>query len=346
MLFKIFTAFTIANFIFSQDCGLPNQNKVVVDQAGVDALATCTEVPGTLRIQGESITSFKSLTNLKKIGLSLDIYTTGVTDLSGLENLQEIGELFFIHSNSKLVSLDALTSLHTATGGILIYDNAVLSSISGLSALTSINPNNLPIFEFGISIYRNPRLTTLKGLENLKSVGNLLRIESLDLIANLSGLPTQAGLTSKNVTLSDLKTLNDITALTNWRPVPGYNTGFELSKLKSLVDIKPLTNLANGPINNLIITSNSDINDISIFNNSTIVGPTVNVYDNGDLCNWPNGFKEKLQAIPGANVTDACGTGTGSPSADAAAEAAKSKSNGNFVTPTVYLAAIISLFFI
>src|SRR5690606_1101134 len=80
-------------------------------QAHVYAFATfypnCTEVSGSLAIQGANITDLTPLSNLTQIGEILYIAVNpSLTNLDGLSNLTQIGGVLYIQTNSQLTNLD------------------------------------------------------------------------------------------------------------------------------------------------------------------------------------------------------------------------------------------------
>lgn len=202
----------LAASVYAQ-CGTANQYTTINTQAGLAALSQCTKLAGSLSLSG-SVSDLSPLSNLQSIDLSIDIYGTQISSLNGLGKLTTVGDKVFIHSNDKLTSLDGL-NLQTVTGGVLVYDSTSLTSISGLSTLTAINPTNSNQYPFGLSIYNNPKLASLKGCENIKSIGNMLYISALPSLTSLAGLPSN--ILAKNITITNMAALTDISVLSTYK---------------------------------------------------------------------------------------------------------------------------------
>src|SRR5690606_32750100 len=78
------------------------------------------------------------------------------TNLDGLSNLTQIGGALYIQANS-LTNLDGLSALESINGDLGIYNNAVLTDISGLQ---NIDPATiLPTNGLGLYILNNPLLS-------------------------------------------------------------------------------------------------------------------------------------------------------------------------------------------
>ncbi len=145
----------------ASDCGislpcLPFGNYYLLSQADIDNFQVnypgCTELAGDVEISGSDI-----------------------THLDGLSNLTSIGEDLSIYGDSSLTDLTGLTSLTSLGGSLIIYSNNSLTSLSGLDGLNSIGGYTAIGIRRGMSVYGNPNLTNITGLENIEagSVGNL-----------------------------------------------------------------------------------------------------------------------------------------------------------------------------
>lgn len=145
------------------------------------ALLGLKRVGRILVISGNSIESLAGLDSLEQVG-SIRIYSNpNITDLAGLgklaymigdfdisgndalssfnglNSLDIIGSYLSIVGNDNLIQIDAMASVHYATG-IRIFYNPVLENLNGLRSLNpaAILDNPLNIRE--ISIYQNERL--------------------------------------------------------------------------------------------------------------------------------------------------------------------------------------------
>lgn len=172
---------------------------------GFDALET---IGGSLKIGDRSLISIQGFENLKEIarlfeisvfisrcpllkiippfnsleiiGAGLDISGTGLTSISGFNNLKSIGEWFMTFENSELTTIDGFNNLNKIYGILQIFANDKLLNIKGLNQLHSIGV---------IYINNNPSLTSLTGLESVTSVGELLSSSDISLhIASNSSL--------------------------------------------------------------------------------------------------------------------------------------------------------------
>src|SRR5690606_31550499 len=103
-----------------------------------------------------------------------------LTNLDGLNNLQNIGDYLLIYNNPQLNNLDGLTNLQSIGGYLKIEGNDVLEDINGL--------NNLQSIEDYLMIYLNPQLANLDGLSNLTSIGTELHINTNEVLSDISGL--------------------------------------------------------------------------------------------------------------------------------------------------------------
>jgi hypothetical protein len=100
-------------------------------------------VGGNLSIFSTGLTDMTGLDNLASIGGSLSIFSTGLTDMTGLDRLASIGGSLIIYGNDSLASLYGLESLNSLEGDMILglWDyhsgdcdgNPVLTDISGLS---------------------------------------------------------------------------------------------------------------------------------------------------------------------------------------------------------------------
>jgi len=117
-------------------------------QADVDSFAVnypnCTEIEdlfiGTLSYFIPSdINDLSPLEGLTSVEVNLVIERTGLSDLSGLDNLSYVGSTTRIFDNPNLKSLTGLENL-TSTEYMDIELNDSLTNLIGLENLTSINP--------------------------------------------------------------------------------------------------------------------------------------------------------------------------------------------------------------
>src|SRR5690606_37000947 len=211
----------------------PPGDVILNSQTEVDDFATnypnCTEISGSLKINGNDITDLSPLSNLTSVGGYLQINdNSNLTNLDGLSNLTSVGGNLFISANSSLTNLDGLSNLTSVGVHLYINSNSNLTSLDGLSNLTSVGGH--------LTINNNSSLTNLDGLNNLTSVGGHLTINSNSSLTNLDGL---SNLTSVGgyLYIQSNSSLTDISGLQNIDPasiLEAYGVGLYIVDNTSL----------------------------------------------------------------------------------------------------------------
>ncbi len=294
----IITAFLLLTYnitLFSQSC-LP-EGIVFSAQSEIDNFQQnypgCTNIEGDVEIVGSDIIQLDGLGVLVSIGGSLNIgnYTTGNTsleNLTGLNNLENIGGDLLIYNNESLNDITALNSLTTLGGSLYIFSNNSLPNLNGLNNLTTIllvqiasnysltslsgleGLINVYVLEIGREYMPNA-ITNLSGLNNLETIALYIKIENNPALINLSGL------SSLNTIGSDFKIINN----------------------QNLISLDGINNLA------------SIGGDLSIIENSSLYECETQV-----ICNYlsnPQGIIEIYNNASGCNsqaeVEDACTSG-------------------------------------
>ena len=152
---------------------------VLSSQADIDNFANdfdCTEIGGSLRIEGDDISNLDGLSNLTTIGDYLIIHNNPLLNsLSGLENLTTVGSYMSIFQNDALPNIDALNGLTSVGWNIGINQNDLLENLNGLSNLTSIGGY--------FRMFNNDALTSIEGLSNINSIGGYLEINDNNALA-------------------------------------------------------------------------------------------------------------------------------------------------------------------
>ena len=185
-------------------------------QAQIDSFQivypNCTEIEGTVLIDGEDISNLNGLSALSSIGGSLVVgkdfkIGTGnpnLTSLSGLDNLLTIGGDLHIQFAWALSNLEGLDALTLISGDLILTGFNYLVSPDGLGALdyvggdvliqslytlTNINSlNNVDSIGGALVIEDNEALADINGLSNLDYVGSGVYLTALSRVKNLSGL--------------------------------------------------------------------------------------------------------------------------------------------------------------
>ena len=238
------------------------------------------------------ITDLHGLANLKGIDGGLNIQmTTGLKDLSGLDNLQELGAIILM-DNSGLESIESLSKIDFMYGVEIEY-NSNLRSLKGLHNVREImrplyivmNPrlkdlnglNNLEHVDMDIVIDGNDSLNSLKGLENLTHVDIICIIDNKRL-SNLEGLRNinrivyfiELGGSPRLKSLEGLNNLNFVGDLI----LIGENKGGEAIPNDSLSDFCAISELV----------LSKDEGKVHISNNR--YNPSYEDFENGD-CSFP-----------------------------------------------------------
>ena len=131
-------------------------------------LESLTEINGDFRInRNNSLISLTGANNIHSITGTLNLGqfdgegNTSLQNLTGLENLEYIGQSLFLNGNLSLVSLSGIDNLTSIGDMLKIGDNPLLSSLTGLNNLINISGD--------LGVYRNDTLTSLFGLDNINA---------------------------------------------------------------------------------------------------------------------------------------------------------------------------------
>jgi len=218
-------------------------------QAQIDQFQTnypsCTEIEGSVQINGFDIENLYGLSVLTSIGGTLEIGSnqTGIcnqslTDLSGLDNLTFIGSNLDICRNIVLQSLEGLDNVTSIGGSLNIMRNTDLISLSGLGNLIDIGGS--------IQIYLNESLVSISGLENINSIVGNLTIGIINLggnpsLINLSGLDNMVSI-GGTFRLDQNNALNSIASLNNLTFIGGslYIYSNDLTTLSGLDNVSSI----------------------------------------------------------------------------------------------------------
>lgn len=171
-------------------------NPLLTDLEGLGKLKTA----GELRVSDcEEFLSFDGLDSLRSDGLSkLSLYDLEISDLKGLENVEEIDGEVTIHNLDKLQSFEGLNNLKEINGNFIIYLNDSLSSTSILDDLNRIGGD--------LTIYNNPLLEDIIMLDNFIEIGGNVSMTSNDQLSNccvLRSLLTEDIIFDGTITLSN-----------------------------------------------------------------------------------------------------------------------------------------------
>jgi len=230
----------------------------------------CTIIDGDLNIDGEnnSITDLNGLNSINEIRGKLTIENTGsLESLSGINNLTSVNEII-IRRNDALVNLNGFPNLDSIKSQLYIGNNDALMDLNGLQNLTYIDR---------FDVRSNPQLASMKHLENLIHVG-LLQIWGNEMLQNLEGLYNLNSVNSlavaSNQNLQNLKGLYNLNSV--WDITIDNNDNLlDLNGLESVTNVYILYVNGNSKLQNLngienlieidyglTITSNPSLTDI------------------------------------------------------------------------------------
>lgn len=246
--------------LFAVDCTsdyieLNTQARIDSFQSDYGGGATCDTVPGTLRIGGPD-----------------------VVDLTPLSALTTIRDQFQIRQTNDLISLEGLSALTSvggdqtnAAGSLYIFDNAVLTSLQGLSALVSIGGS--------LFISGNPALTGLDGMSALDSVHGL-GVGNNDSLTDFSGISAViSGNFPGSIEIGGndaLTNLDDLSSLTSVGGGLSITHNYALANLDGLSALTSVGGLFD-------IRDNTILTDINGLSSLSDVGGTLQIIANISL---------------------------------------------------------------
>jgi len=164
------------------DCGaIPNSRLSTQEQVtNFQAFyGPCDSVVGDLIIEYADISDLTGLAGLNSVSGSLLLYyTTSLPNLTGLEGLTGVGDLY-IEAARLLTSLDGLQNL-VSIDGLHILRNANLPNLVGLpSTLASVS---------NLEISGNPMMSDLEGIPAIGEITRSVHISRNDKLANIEAL--------------------------------------------------------------------------------------------------------------------------------------------------------------
>ncbi len=170
-----------------------------------------------------------------------------------------------------ITNLDGLNCISSLGGDLVINDNPVLTSLTGLSALKTIVRGDLVIQD-------NPVLWNLAGLDSLRYVAGDLTIASCDGLNSLAALGALgfAGgslMVYENNSLTDLMGLGSVSSVNYWVLINGNNALNSLTGLDALDTIR----------GNLWIIANQNLADLSALRHLTTLCGQLSISDNNRL---------------------------------------------------------------
>ena len=262
-----------------------------VDRFKVD-FPSCEIIPGDLIIDGNDITNLRELDHIRGILGNLEIRSSGLNTLNGLNQLVQVEGNVTIENCSQLASLEGLGSLQQIGQRFELINNDLLLSIFGLASIKSIftiyiadnqRLNNLlgfspvPFLKGSLYIINNPTLPNLEGFNNLADVG-------VDLVIDQNN-----ALTSINA-LSNIRTLTGDLRITNnqgLRSTDGVDNIYQVDGDVALINCPSFTNQPYIPIveigGDLIIESLQFTAISGTFNRLQVLGGDMIIRNNPRL---------------------------------------------------------------
>ena len=147
-----------------------------------DACGRRDIISGNVVFDADMITAFSNgiYADVGVIFGGIYIQSLGITDLSFLRNVRYIGGYLIIRDNTLLESLSGLDSLTSIGARLEIDNNDALISLSGLNSVTAIGES--------VDVRNNAALLSLSGLDSVTSIGDFLLVFSNDDLVTLNGL--------------------------------------------------------------------------------------------------------------------------------------------------------------
>lgn len=250
-------------------------NSALSSTKGFDNLEV---INGTLDIfDSPTLTDLIGFVKLNTIRDGMEIRGTGLTDLTGLNELQIIngsllGNSVYITDNPSLISLDGLENLDTIQRSLFLTGNQQLESIGALSNLKSIGGklsihnssiseitplNGIEPIASTVEFRENPNLTTIDELPLAGKINGSLVIRENSSLINISAVSTIDTLLGQ-LNIQDNTTLSDCSSL-----CPLLTTGY----VESIITIRDnLGNCQTEEDLTLVCTSsNQDVKELELF---------------------------------------------------------------------------------
>ncbi|MCK9423664.1 MAG: T9SS type A sorting domain-containing protein [Bacteroidales bacterium] len=284
-----------------------------------------------------SLTSLSGLSSLRTVESSILISRNdALTSLTGLEGLTYLPGYIEICYSPGLINLTGLNNL-SYIGGLDLYENYFLVSLSGLDHLDSIGGNLYIGLCYEVATqphYGNEALASLNGLENLTSIGGTLNIGQNPSLTSLAGLDNIAAGSIANIEICSDTSLSmcDVQSICDYlsspsgevyiqRNAPGCNspeevqTACETHCLPEGITFTTQNQIDSFQVNypgcyeiegNVIIGNGlvgSNINNLNGLNVLTSIGGTLSIFYNLSLTSL-NGLEALTSIGGGLNISD------------------------------------------
>ncbi len=218
---------------------------VLLSQDEVDAWPGCTEIEGTLVIAGDDITDLSPLAGLTKAGFLFIRDCPNLTNLTGLNDLERVVQVFSMVRCPQLSSLAELDNL-------LSFGNLTL--------------NELPV------------LTSLEGLESLEEGGSLSFFDCA-MLSNLDALGASSLEFVNSIRITDFPSLTSLDF--SWH-IFDYIIDLNISNNENLTSITGFPQLTSGR-GNITIQNNPLLENIDFLSNLGSIGDPFNEFSGDAL---------------------------------------------------------------
>lgn len=183
------------------DTGAPGPDIIINFDSVIAELALGECVPERVLISGGGVTDLSGLAKVREIGILEIRFNPLLGSLAGLEQLERVGTLI-ITGNSELTALPSFTALATL-GTVRITANPVLEDLGSFPALATLDKlelaSNPVLTDYSgfealtsttgfVELWDAPLITDLSGFEALETIGGDLRIEDMPALTSLAGL--------------------------------------------------------------------------------------------------------------------------------------------------------------
>lgn len=239
-LFEIFQGINLENLNLSSLHTIKGGIDFVQNNKLMDlGFQNLTTVLRSIRINSNpALTSIDGLSGLSGTLTNFSVIGTNISNLDALENITAIGSGttgdLIINDNPQLTSLMGLSGITTINRNMEIHNNDVLVNLNGINTLSSINYGYL-------SIQDNAALAEINGLQNLTTVGLLGNSNGISIINNtaLTNLDGLAAMTTLKggVTIRNNSSLIDVSAINISSFPVATSSGFYLENNDSLTNL-------------------------------------------------------------------------------------------------------------
>jgi len=246
-------------------------------------------------LSNNSLESLDGLNNLTEVGSLFFIDNASLNSLSALENLTEIVFDLKVEGNSQLKTLDGLNNLTTIGGSLRLYDTQLenVEALNGVTSLSILRPNS------ELSIQNNAFIKNLKGLENVTALNriNAVNNNNLESFEGLENVTTIASFS----TIKNNNLLINLTGLDNVNHL-GTLIVTENDQLNNLGGLNKLTSI------NWDLTIENNISLVSLegLNNLDSIGIGLDIIANPSLKNLQG--LSSLSSVEGSLIIDSNGS--------------------------------------